>query len=172
MLASEVSGRAVGDWQVSGAARCLKTGRRWSARRRNYSCMKMAAGIISPNIYSDEEEVAILESTSVSGDVKKQLLPDFSVISSANNVQGGSHLGDTAAETSQEVRIKVYLRVRPFTEAELEKGESQDCVLIENSEKLVLRAPKASFAMKSSERGIGQAMHKFTFTQVWNKRFI
>lgn len=92
---------------------------------RNYSCMKMAAGIISPNIYSDEEEVAILESTSVSGDVKMQLLPDFSVISSANNVQGGSHLGDTAAETSQEVRIKVYLRVRPFTEAELEKGESQ-----------------------------------------------
>lgn len=130
--------------------------------------MKMAAGIISPNIYSDEEEVAILESTSVSGDVKKQLLPDFSVISSANNVQGGSHLGDTAAETSQEVRIKVYLRVRPFTEAELEKGESQDCVLIENSEKLVLRAPKASFAMKSSERGIGQAMHKFTFTQIFD----
>ncbi|XP_078267408.1 kinesin-like protein KIF20A [Rhinoraja longicauda] len=129
----------------------------------NYNWMEMAAVIISPNIYSDEEEAAIWESTTVSGDVKKQLLPDLSVISPANNVQGGSHSG-----TSQEDRIKVYLRVRPFTEAELEKGESQDCVLIENSEKLVLRAPKASFAMKSSERGIGQAMHKFTFSQIFD----
>lgn len=44
---------------------------------------------------------------------------------------------------------------------------SQDCVRIENMETLVLQAPKDSFAQKSSERGIGQAAHRFTFSQVW-----
>ncbi|XP_051870593.1 kinesin-like protein KIF20A [Pristis pectinata] len=129
----------------------------------------MATGIISPNVYSDEEEAAIWESTALNGgDVKKQLLPDFSVISPASNVPSCSDSVQTPAETSQEDRIKIYLRVRPFTEAELEKGESQGCVLIENSETLVLRAPKDSFAMRSCERGIGQAMHKFTFSQIFD----
>ncbi|XP_072923925.1 kinesin-like protein KIF20A isoform X2 [Hemitrygon akajei] len=129
--------------------------------------MKMATGIISPNVYSDEEEAAIWESTALnSGDVKKQLLPDFSVISPTSNVPSSDSV-QASAETSQEDRIKICLRVRPFTEAELEKGESQGCVVIENSETLVLRAPKDSFAMKSCERGIGQAVHKFTFSQIF-----
>ncbi|XP_062909720.1 kinesin-like protein KIF20A isoform X3 [Mobula hypostoma] len=125
--------------------------------------MKMATGIISPNVYSDEEEAAIWESTALnSGDVKKQLLPDFSVISPTSNV-----LSSDSVQASAEDRIKICLRVRPFTEAELEKGESQGCVVIENSETLVLRAPKDSFAMRSCERGIGQAVHKFTFSQIF-----
>lgn len=43
----------------------------------------------------------------------------------------------------------------------------QGCVCIENMETLILQAPKDSFALKSNERGIGQATHKFTFSQVW-----
>ncbi|XP_059846038.1 kinesin-like protein KIF20A isoform X3 [Hypanus sabinus] len=129
--------------------------------------MKMATGIISPNVYSDEEEAAIWESTALnSGDVKKQLLPDFSVISPTSNVPSSDSV-QASAETSREDRIKICLRVRPFTEAELEKGESQGCVVIENSETLVLHAPKDSFAMKSCDRGIGQAVHKFTFSQIF-----
>lgn len=49
---------------------------------------------------------------------------------------------------------------------------SQDCVRIENVETLVLQAPKDSFAQKSSERGIGQATHRFTFSQVWRYWFM
>lgn len=45
---------------------------------------------------------------------------------------------------------------------------SQGCVRIENTETLILQAPKDSFALKSNERGIGQATHKFTFSQVCN----
>ncbi|XP_069755314.1 kinesin-like protein KIF20A isoform X2 [Narcine bancroftii] len=128
----------------------------------------MATGIISPNIYSDEEETAIWESTALntmSCNVKKQLLPDFSAISPTSTVPSS---GQSPTEASQEDKIKVYLRVRPFTEAELERGESQGCVFIENSETLLLRAPKDSFAMRSCERGIGQAMHKFTFSQIFD----
>uniref|UniRef100_V9KF28 Kinesin-like protein n=1 Tax=Callorhinchus milii TaxID=7868 RepID=V9KF28_CALMI len=63
--------------------------------------------------------------------------------------------------------MKVYLRVRPFSQVEMENNESQDCVILESSETVVLRAPKLSSTMKNSERGIGQSVHKFTFTQIF-----
>ncbi|XP_030405314.1 kinesin-like protein KIF20A [Gopherus evgoodei] len=63
--------------------------------------------------------------------------------------------------------LKVYLRVRPFSKGELESNESQDCVIIENSETVTLQAPKESFTMKNSEKGIGQSVHQFTFTKVF-----
>ncbi|XP_073187231.1 kinesin-like protein KIF20A isoform X3 [Lepidochelys kempii] len=74
-----------------------------------------------------------------------------------------------ADEQQQEIYqpLKVYLRVRPFSKAELESNESQDCVIIENPETVTLQAPKESFTMKNSEKGIGQSVHQFTFTKVF-----
>ncbi|XP_019354211.1 kinesin-like protein KIF20A isoform X2 [Alligator mississippiensis] len=63
--------------------------------------------------------------------------------------------------------LKVYLRVRPFSKAELENNEFQNCVIIENPETVTLQAPKESSAMKNSEKGIGQSIHRFTFTRVF-----
>ncbi|XP_040210160.1 kinesin-like protein KIF20A isoform X2 [Rana temporaria] len=63
--------------------------------------------------------------------------------------------------------LKVYLRIRPFSKTELANNESQDCVTVENSELVSLSAPKDSSAMKNSERGIGQSVHKFTFTKIF-----
>ncbi|XP_051466831.1 kinesin-like protein KIF20A [Apus apus] len=63
--------------------------------------------------------------------------------------------------------LKVFLRVRPFSGAELEKHESQGCITIEDPQTVILSAPKESSAMKNSERGIGNSVHKFTFSQVF-----
>uniref|UniRef100_A0A8C5MF53 Kinesin-like protein n=1 Tax=Leptobrachium leishanense TaxID=445787 RepID=A0A8C5MF53_9ANUR len=42
-----------------------------------------------------------------------------------------------------------------------------DCVNIENSETVSLQAPKDSSTMRNCERGIGQSLHKFTFTRIF-----
>ncbi|NXD21797.1 KI20A protein, partial [Spelaeornis formosus] len=63
--------------------------------------------------------------------------------------------------------LKVFLRVRPFSLAELESHESQGCVTIEDAQTVILNAPKESSAMKNSERGVGHAVHSFTFSQVF-----
>lgn len=38
--------------------------------------------------------------------------------------------------------------------------------MFESSETATLHAPKGSATMKSSEKGIGQQVHKFSFTKV------
>ncbi|KFP06148.1 Kinesin-like KIF20A, partial [Calypte anna] len=43
----------------------------------------------------------------------------------------------------------------------------KSCVTIEDPQTVILNAPKESPAMKNSERGIGQSVHKFTFSQVF-----
>ncbi|KAM9387964.1 kinesin-like protein KIF20A [Phaethornis superciliosus] len=63
--------------------------------------------------------------------------------------------------------LKVFLRVRPFSVTELENHDSQSCVAIEDPQTVILNAPKESPAVKNSERGIGQSVHKFTFSQVF-----
>ncbi|XP_058687119.1 kinesin-like protein KIF20A [Poecile atricapillus] len=63
--------------------------------------------------------------------------------------------------------LKVFLRVRPFSIAELESHDSQSCVTIEDAQTVILNAPKESSAMKNSERGIGHSVHSFTFSQVF-----
>ncbi|XP_077348841.1 kinesin-like protein KIF20A [Lithobates pipiens] len=84
-----------------------------------------------------------------------------------------SAVGDTLVSDSSVLNeqtshpLKVYLRIRPFSKAELANNESQDCVTIESSELVSLSAPKDSSAMKNSERGIGQSVHKFTFTKIF-----
>ncbi|XP_061658354.1 kinesin-like protein KIF20A isoform X1 [Syngnathoides biaculeatus] len=63
-------------------------------------------------------------------------------------------------------RVKVFLRIRPFTQEERERGEDQECVDIQDEETLLLKAPRCSQNMKMAERGISQSMHKFTFSKI------
>ncbi|PNJ59564.1 KIF20A isoform 2 [Pongo abelii] len=109
----------------------------------------MSQGILSPpaGLLSDDDVVVspMFESTAadLGSVVRKNLLSDCSVIS-------------TSLEDKQQVP----------SEDSMEK-EDQGCVRIENVETLILQAPKDSFALKSNERGIGQATHRFTFSQIF-----
>uniref|UniRef100_A0A6I8PKF6 Kinesin-like protein n=1 Tax=Ornithorhynchus anatinus TaxID=9258 RepID=A0A6I8PKF6_ORNAN len=124
----------------------------------------MARELLSPptHLLSDEDEAVspLFESTAadfVAGP-RKDLLADFSTVSPGPE---GSRRQEEAG------KVKVYLRVRPLLPSEVDRHEEQGCVLIENPETVVLQAPKKSFAMKSTERGVGQATHRFTFSQVF-----
>ncbi|XP_041078953.1 kinesin-like protein KIF20A isoform X2 [Polyodon spathula] len=131
----------------------------------------MAHTIASPRTFLfDEEEAPVFESTAAEfgSGVRKGLLSDFSVISpgegNTHNVKAAEVTRASSEDCSE--KVKIYLRVRPFTDPEQEKGEDQGCVFIENSATLLLHAPKDSFTMKNTERGIGQSVHKFTFSQI------
>ncbi|CAN9506490.1 unnamed protein product [Ophioblennius macclurei] len=57
--------------------------------------------------------------------------------------------------------------MRPFSKEELSDDEDQGCIVIENGQTVALCAPKGSANMKSSEKGIGSSVHKFTFSQIF-----
>ncbi|XP_031439664.1 kinesin-like protein KIF20A isoform X2 [Clupea harengus] len=88
-------------------------------------------------------------------------LPELSSISSIASVQS------EVLDGPEQQQLRVYLRVRPFSNAELNSGEDQGCIVLEDSETAVLHAPKGSASMKNSEKGIGQSMYKFSFTQIF-----
>ncbi|XP_075020479.1 kinesin-like protein KIF20A [Calonectris borealis] len=125
----------------------------------------MAQALASPGLFSDDDAAAspVLESTATGfgADVRKDLLSEFSAISP--DLEGSQQ----AVAQDNNGKLKVYLRVRPLKSTEVEKGEDQGCVCIENSETLLLKAPKDSFTMRSTERGVGQAAHRFSFTQIF-----
>uniref|UniRef100_A0A8D3BXG8 Kinesin-like protein n=1 Tax=Scophthalmus maximus TaxID=52904 RepID=A0A8D3BXG8_SCOMX len=63
--------------------------------------------------------------------------------------------------------LQVYLRVRPFTLTESDGGESQECVTIEGSDTVVLKAPRSCQSNRQSEKSLPQTAQRFTFTQVF-----
>ncbi|KFO81442.1 Kinesin-like KIF20A, partial [Cuculus canorus] len=116
-------------------------------------------------LFCDDDVAAstVLESTAAAfgADACKNLLPEFSAISPI------LESAQQAVSKDNNGKLKVYLRVRPLKSTELEQGEDQGCVCIENSESLLLKAPKDSFTMQSTERGVGQAAHRFSFTKIF-----
>ncbi|NWT82751.1 KI20B protein, partial [Lanius ludovicianus] len=86
-------------------------------------------------------------------DIKTDLSSEFSLVSSSS-------------DTSQSKgHIQVCLRVRPFTSLERENG-SQDCVSLEDSTNIILKAPQ-HYLSRLSEKTAGQMLQKFTFSQVF-----
>lgn len=130
----------------------------------------MSHRILSPpaGLLSDEDVVdsPILESTAADlrSVVRKDLLSDCSVISAS--------LEDKQAlleDTSE--KVKVYLRIRPFLTSELDRQEDQGCVCIENTETLVLQAPKDSFALKSNERELVRPLTNLPFPRYLGQKW-
>ncbi|KAM6907589.1 kinesin-like protein KIF20A [Xenentodon cancila] len=135
----------------------------------------MALSLSSPcGFPSDEEEdMAVFESTAAEhGILARPRLPEISVISPCLDVRPSNTEPKVAVkrESSDEgttERVKVFLRIRPLTDAEKVQGEAQDCVVVQDEETLLLKAPKESQNMRTAERGITQSIHKFSFSKIF-----
>ncbi|XP_074531941.1 kinesin-like protein KIF20B isoform X2 [Halichoeres trimaculatus] len=64
--------------------------------------------------------------------------------------------------------LQVYLRIRPFTSAEDLNGESQDCIVIEPADSVLLKPPSLSLSARlSTDRPFPQTGQRFQFSQVY-----
>ncbi|XP_047465927.1 kinesin-like protein KIF20A isoform X2 [Mugil cephalus] len=89
-------------------------------------------------------------------DLRRDLLGEFAALPAQESV------------SSQSENLQVYLRVRPFTAAESENGEAQDCVTIEGLDTVVLKAPRSCQSNRQSDKSLPQTAQRFTFTQVFD----
>ncbi|XP_068585465.1 kinesin-like protein KIF20B isoform X2 [Cebidichthys violaceus] len=87
-------------------------------------------------------------------DIKRDLLGEFTALPAQDIVQSEN--------------LQVYLRVRPFTAAERDKRETQDCVTIEGPDTVVLTAPRTCPSNRQSDKSLPQTAQRFTFTQVFD----
>ncbi|XP_077052466.1 kinesin-like protein KIF20A [Siphateles boraxobius] len=133
-------------------------------------------------VLSDEEECgAVFESTAADIGALMRCpgfvspLPEISVITPAADsqtpikepVQIKSDVSRRGSADDGSEKLKVFVRIRPLTKAEEERGDEQGCVNVQSEDSLLLRAPKDSRNMKSAERGVSQSLHKFTFTKIF-----
>jgi len=91
-------------------------------------------------------------------DIRKNLFDEFDVPAKQK----------TSSDSGREC-MKVYLRIRPFSDEEVERNENQHCVERESRTTILLNAPKESFAFKNSSRAGGEISHRFSFTDVFDE---
>lgn len=94
-------------------------------------------------------------------EIRKNLFDEFDVATKQK----------TSTDTSNSGReyMKVYLRIRPFINEEIEGKENQNCLEKESSTAVLMNAPKESFAFKNSTRAGGEISHRFSFSNVFNE---
>ncbi|XP_026796924.3 kinesin-like protein KIF20A [Pangasianodon hypophthalmus] len=125
---------------------------------------------MSAPVYASDEEECVLESTAADlgshAHARRLQAPitELSVIGPAETHTQQVNKGERVEE-----KLQVFLRVRPLTDAERQRGEDQGCVCVQSEDTLLLKAPKDSHSMKSAERGVSQSVHKFTFTQIFGE---
>uniref|UniRef100_A0A3P8WYB4 Kinesin-like protein n=1 Tax=Cynoglossus semilaevis TaxID=244447 RepID=A0A3P8WYB4_CYNSE len=126
--------------------------------------VSMALSVTSPcgYVFEEEEEVAVFESTAAEfGGLTRPRLPELSLISP------GLDPRPSTTEQGSSEKVQVFLRIRPLSHTEKDRGEEQGCVAMQDEKSLLLRAPKESQNMRTAERGITQSVHKFSFSKIF-----
>ncbi|XP_076606951.1 kinesin-like protein KIF20A [Chaetodon auriga] len=139
----------------------------------------MALSLSSPCAgYDEDEEMAVFESTAAEhGGMARPRLTEISVISPGLDTRPFATdlkravkpavAKQGSCDEGNSEKVKVFLRIRPLTETERSRGEEQGCVVVQDEETLLLKAPKESQNMRTAERGITQSMHKFSFSKIF-----
>ncbi|XP_063410383.1 kinesin-like protein KIF20B isoform X2 [Mytilus trossulus] len=73
---------------------------------------------------------------------------------------------NTPVEISE--HMKCYLRIRPFSEEEVDSKEDQKCLTIEDEHTVATHAPKESHTFKNCTHGLGKTTHKFKFSRIFD----
>ncbi|XP_041116361.1 kinesin-like protein KIF20B isoform X2 [Polyodon spathula] len=92
-------------------------------------------------------------------DLRKDLFEEFSSVSSTSVLSQDSLL--------EKEHLQVYLRIRPFRQSEIDKDESQECVETENSNSVILKAPRHSLTCRLSDKSLPQMAQRFHFSHVY-----
>ncbi|XP_077438316.1 kinesin-like protein KIF20B isoform X2 [Vanacampus margaritifer] len=96
-----------------------------------------------------------------------QLDPALAQDLHTSSIRSDSQLAQPS-NCDEKEHVKVYLRIRPFTAAEAQNGESQDCVSVEPPDTVLLRPPSASpSAGLSADKALVLTAQRFTFSQVY-----
>ncbi|KAK3583753.1 hypothetical protein CHS0354_022786 [Potamilus streckersoni] len=75
---------------------------------------------------------------------------------------------DTQIDIGNE-RMKVYLRIRPLTKAEIDRQENQKCLEVESAQTVLAHAPKDSHSYRNTTHGVGKTTNKFTFSRIFKE---
>ncbi|XP_058882414.1 kinesin-like protein KIF20B isoform X1 [Acipenser ruthenus] len=92
-------------------------------------------------------------------DLRKDLFEEFSSVSSTSVSSQDS--------LQEKEHLQVYLRIRPFRQSEIDKDESQECVETENSNSVILKAPRQSLTCRLSDKSLPQMAQRFHFSHVY-----
>ncbi|XP_060792012.1 kinesin-like protein KIF20A [Neoarius graeffei] len=125
---------------------------------------------MSAPVYVSDEEECVLESTAAdlsSHTHARRLQAPITELSVIGPVE--THTQQVNRDEHVEEKLQVFLRIRPLTDVERQRGEDQGCVCVQSEDTLLLKAPKDSHSMKSAERGVSQSVHKFTFTRIFRE---
>ncbi|KAF7643035.1 hypothetical protein LDENG_00246160 [Lucifuga dentata] len=164
--------------RIVSSLQLLETGRSSSPSAGEQVSMALSLSSPCGSPWDEEDEMAVFESTAAElGGLARPRLPEISVISPGLDIQPSitqQKLAERPAVVRQgrsddgsTERVKVYLRIRPLTEAERERAEDQGCVVVQDEQTLLLQAPKESQNMRTAERGITHSMHRFSFSKIF-----
>ncbi|XP_014668542.1 PREDICTED: kinesin-like protein KIF20B isoform X2 [Priapulus caudatus] len=125
---------------------------------------------LSPN--GDDADVCLFGSDenipmNIDQPLRRHLASEFTTVVKPSEEEVDALDSTSANLQPGQEHMKVFLRIRPFTENELRQKESQNILKVDNSNVLSVNAPKDSVTYKNYQHGGGRMTYKFTFSKIF-----